>query len=96
MNGNMVPVTWVRCAVPGCPRKHHQMVDEAIGREQKWMCRQHWSLTDTRYRLVFHRAVRHVRTAFYRGFQLQPEWETIQRIWRKLERQAIERSAGIG
>ena len=90
----------LHCLVPGCKRTlHPEEPDDNAG-----ICAKHWQAIPLSRRKVYRRLrkeQRELRAEFNREFTVSAAVQNrrlcaaIARIWRSLERQAIERSVGI-
>lgn len=77
------------CIVPFCRRTSTVMPGE-------WVCGEHWRLVD--------RGLKRVRTRLIRRWRRNGRWDapdhavdrTLNAIWRRMKRQAIERASGVG
>lgn len=86
------------CIVPGCRRTHPPIVDEVLGQMTEWVCGRHWRATSARYRAIYARVKRELRSGIRSGCDQAwalGRFELRRRVWRKLRKQAVERGVGI-
>ena len=83
------------CCVPFCHRTRGDRKGDPLRPGMEWLCGDQWRLCDKNYRRAYGR---HRRK--WRRFSPKQRdvlmWVVMDRLWRRLKRQAIERAMGIG
>jgi hypothetical protein len=82
-------------------------IDQIFGEPTRWICRWHYRPVDRRKRLLLNRYKRKIKKIILSRpiptlesatptLELKLLWHHAQKLWDRIEREAIERGMGIG
>lgn len=83
----------IKCSVPGCLRTRGRRKGDHrdLTTDDKWLCGEHWRLVPRQTKRIFFRLCKRGRRAGW-------PWGMViahDRIWARIEREAIETAVGI-